>query len=254
YLEEPKAPLAWNRKLGAKKIQGKFHAQPLITFEPAGDVLPFFQAHRVALELNSWRLKLIDRDSNAEYWNSPALGAANYLYENYANARHTYHAQGHVVFVNSGHMLYAFDVVAKKKLWEFNLYALGSPPASVQFSQDKEGMACLDYADGWTESLEAGIIVRPAYVCAQTRKSLVALDPVTGHMLWERSDLGVQSRIFGDDEHIFVVERQPDGVASGSKVLSARNSTLVGGVPDFAPRYERRLQIVGRNLLVKDDT
>src|SRR5262249_49558844 len=126
YLDEPRA--VWPEKLEAKKISGTFQMQPLFTFEADGDVLPFFQKHRVAVTLdNTWVLKLIDRADNREYFQSSTLVPSNYLYNNF---RHTYRTQGHLLFLSLGHMLYAFDAVDKKKLWEYNLYSPSSPANS----------------------------------------------------------------------------------------------------------------------------
>ena len=221
-------------------------------------MLPFFQKHRVALDLNSWQLKLIDQTNNEEYWKSQNLVQALYIYSQFPNVRHTYHTQGHLLFLNVGHMVYAFDAVDKKKLWEFNLYSPGTSGNAVQPSQnppwqDKDGSLLILYQDGWMHRLGQPGPMEPSYICLQTRNGLVALDPVRGTVLWSKASVSGKANVFGDDQYVYVVELDARGNATGSQVLRAQDGVTVKGVPDFTAAYQNRLRTLGRNLLVRDN-
>src|SRR5262249_10530272 len=149
--------------------------------------------------------------------------------------RTVYHVQGSVVVVNLGHMVYAFDAVDQKKLWEYNLYQPGTNqiPQLGQVIRDREGKLVLLYQDGWTLKLGQTGPVSPGSIIVQSRIGLAALDPLTGTVLWTRSDVGNRVQIFGDSEHIFLAELNADGQATPS-ARAIRTTDGVGvKVPDF---------------------
>ena len=50
--------------------------------------------------------------------------------------------------------------------------------------------------------------VRPDYVCYQDRGSLVALDPLSGRLLWRRTDVATADLSAGDDTSILLLDRR----------------------------------------------
>lgn len=50
--------------------------------------------------------------------------------------------------------------------------------------------------------------VRPGYVCYQDRGSLVAIDPLSGRLLWRRTDVPAADLTAGDDSLILLVDRR----------------------------------------------
>ncbi|MFN4260330.1 MAG: PQQ-binding-like beta-propeller repeat protein [Gemmataceae bacterium] len=261
YLEDHQQ--VWNGSIKAETISGQFPlTRPAFTFEPDGEVLPFFQKHRLALEMNNnFQLRVIDQTTGEDYWRTEGLWTnrqftpANYLYTNYGNAniRHTYRVMGHIVILNLGYMVYALDPVHKKKLWEYNLYGSGNNlfPQQARIMPDRDGKMQIIYQDGWTQKIGQTGPAEPSYVCLLTRTGLVALDPVHGHVLWEKSDVSPRSLIFGDYQHVYLVETTNDGTPTATRALRASDGVTVE-VPPFAELYQRRLRVVGRNLLLRD--
>src|SRR5262249_41347624 len=86
----------------------------------------------------------------------------------------------------------------------------------------------------------------------QTRDGLMALDPVNGRTLWTRTDVTARANVFGDEDHLFVVETNAQGNSTGTRVLRAYDGATVKDVKDFTALYNQRVMAYGRNLLVAD--
>jgi hypothetical protein len=61
----------------------------------------------------------------------------------------------------------------------------------------------------------------------------------------------MQTRLFGDDDHVYLVENRNTNAVSGVRALRARDGAAED-VPDFAALYQRRLRTVGRQFLLSD--
>jgi len=254
YLEGPRQ--SWNGQLKVSEVHGNFQMQPSFTLEAVGELTPFFLRHRLALDLNLQQLRVVDQFTNQDKWKTPNLPSLQYLQHGHPNIRTTYSVQGNVVVVNLGHMVYGFDPVDQKKLWEFNLYAPGTNqnPQVGQVMRDRDGNLQLLYADGWTHKLGQAGLAQASYVCLLTRNGLVALDPAKGTTLWTKSDINAsRMQIFGDDQFIYLAEVNADGsVTGGSRAVRAADGVTVK-VPDFAEAYGRKIAQEGRLLLVRDE-
>lgn len=90
--------------------------------------------------------------------------------------------------------------------------------------------------------------------CIVHRDGLIGFDPMTGHKLWSRNNVGPMSAIFGDSGHVFVVEKTADNRFSRSRVFRASDGKPVDSAPDFSGLLgpDNLIQYVGRNLLVTD--
>ncbi|OAI48364.1 hypothetical protein AYO44_07255 [Planctomycetaceae bacterium SCGC AG-212-F19] len=255
FLEGAKAPAPG--KYTASEIAGNFPMIPSFTVELVGELTPSVQQRRLALELNTQRLRLLDKATGAERWQSPALPSLQYLQHGHPNIRTVCAVQGSVGVVNLGHMVYAFDLLDGAKLWEFNLYAPGTNqnPNLGQVTRDRDGNLVLLYQDGWTLKLGVAMPVAPAFVCLQTRMGLVAVDPLKGNVQWSRSDINTnRTQLFGDAGHIFLTEVNADGVAGPStRALRALDGAAIT-VPNFETAYRNRIGVVGRTLLVREET
>ncbi|MBL8795070.1 MAG: PQQ-binding-like beta-propeller repeat protein, partial [Planctomycetia bacterium] len=254
FLED--ARQSWNGKFKVSEIHGQFPMQPSFTLEPIGDLLPFFQKHRLALDMNLQQLRVVNQIDGKDQWKSANLPSLQYLNHGHANIRTTFSVQGHVVVVGLGHMVYGLDPVDQKKLWEYNLYAPGSSsmPQLGQVTRDREGNLTLLYQDGWMQKLGQTGAVEASYVCLQTRNGLVALDPIKGTMLWTKSDVNAsRTQIFGDEQYVYLVELNGDGAAaSANRAVRATDGVTVP-VPDFTEAFRNKLKVRGRTLLVKDE-
>src|SRR5262249_3359191 len=256
FLEDARP--SWNGTFKVTENYGNFQMQPSFTLEAAGDLMPFFQRHRLALDLNLQQLRVIDQVTGQDHWKTPNLPSLQYLQHGHPNIRTIYAVQGSVVVVNLGHMVYGLDPVDQKKLWEYNLYDPGSnrTPQLGQVVRDRDGNLQLLYQDGWTQKLGQISAAEASYVCLQTRNGLVALDPIKGPagVLWTKSDVNSsRSQIFGDEQYVYIVELDNNGSAtSATKAVRAADGVTVT-VPDFAQAFQRKQAQLGRTLLVKDD-
>ena len=119
----------------------------------------------------------------------------------------------------------------------------------------RDGSVQMLYPDGWTQQLGQTGPLEGAAICLQMKDSLTAVDPVSGRVLWTRSDVSPRSRLFGDDQYVFVVEMSSD---VKSMPVSTRVFRLYDGAtvkaPDFHELYnpERRICLVGRDIVVAD--
>ena len=141
---------------------GQNPVQPAFTYLAEGELLPFFQKHRLALEQNSSQLKVINRSTGDVVWQTDALWRnpnfnliSQFLFNgNAAQARHAYQVKGHVVIFNLGHMVYGLDPVDHKKLWEFNLYSQKNAPLPPQTRIVPDGGGWqLIYPDGMAQKI-----------------------------------------------------------------------------------------------------
>jgi outer membrane protein assembly factor BamB len=253
YLDGPRQPWA-NARMKAKEVAGNFGPQPTFALEPDGEVAPFFGSHRLVIQ-NPNTLKLVDR-STAEVRYSEHLGGNDnlpFLYgQGQPGARLLYHAQGHLVVFNVGATVYAFDPVARRKLWERSLHGSASPAQQAQLIPDQNGNLQVTYPDGHYQRLGQAVPVDASCVCLLTRDGLTALDPLKGSVLWTRTDVSLRTQVFADAQHVYLVETGPDGAPAAGRALRARDGVAVE-VPDFAPAYAHRLRVMGRRLLVGED-
>jgi outer membrane protein assembly factor BamB len=254
YLDEPCSP--WEgARLKAKDVAGSTPQMAPFPFEPEGEVLPFFQRNRVMVQGGS-SLKVVDRATGDERWSQPlsTMANMNYLYSGngYPGARFPYSLQGHLIVMNLGTTVYAFDPVDHKKRWDRSLIGSGSVSGVGQIMMDKDGTLQMTYQDGYFHKLGRTGPVEASYVCLNTREGLMALDPLQGTVLWVRSDVPPRTHVFGDDQYVYLVEVRSDGTAVNSRALRARDGVAVK-VPDFASAYQRRLRTIGRHIVVSEN-
>ncbi|HEV3258768.1 MAG TPA: PQQ-binding-like beta-propeller repeat protein, partial [Gemmataceae bacterium] len=257
YLDDPQQ--AWiGGKMKAKEITGTFPQQwQMFNFEPEGDVLPFFQRNQLSLVNNS-QVKLTDSHTGEERFLSQNLNNVNtqYLYNNgYPSARFPYQVEGHLLVLNLGHMVYAFDPIDKKLLWERNLFGSGAPNPNQgqQVIPDRDGGLEVVYPEGFRMRLGKPGPVRASYVCLLTRQGLEARDPISGTVLWTKTNTSPRSQIFGDEEHVYLLEGRDNNETVGAgQALRARDGATVENVPDFSNPWQHRIRTLGSKLLVSE--
>jgi outer membrane protein assembly factor BamB/tetratricopeptide (TPR) repeat protein len=184
-------------------------------------------------------------------------------------ARFPYRTVGHLVVLPVGHLVYGIDPVNRRVLWEVNLAVGGSGgPIAVRpgvnpangptwnaqhppLVDPRDGSVVITYADGWVQRLGQAGPLEGQTVCVQTREALTALDPLTGRVLWSRSDVNSRNRLFADEDHVFVVELNNENQAHAGRVFRAADGITVPA-PDFATLFQKRLQVLGRNILISE--
>lgn len=257
YLEG--ARHSWNGKWkpGIELLNQQNQVQPMFTLEPAGDLLPLFQRHRLVVEANTQRLRFIDQLTGEDKLpaNTTLGTAVQYIVnQGHQNTRISYQVQGPLAVINLGYMVYGFDLVDKKKLWEHNLLGSGGNTQMQSVMRDRDGNLVMVFQDGFVQRIGQSGPVEASYVCLQTRDALVALDPAKGTVLWTKAGISPRTHLFGDDQFIYLVDVNADGLpSSAARAIRAQDGVFVN-VPDFIEAYQRRLRVVGRTILVKDET
>jgi outer membrane protein assembly factor BamB len=260
YLE-PQG-LLWKGALKAHEATGAFPAnQATLTVEPEGDLLPFFQRHRLVLDINlqggnTWQLRLLDRATNEERWKQTSLPAAFYFVNGQRAARFAF-AKGHTLVLHLNNMVFAYNLAERKELWRYNLYGRNQllfNSAQNSITLDEDGRVCVVHQDGRQEKLGGVGLVESSYVVLQTRDGLVALDlnRPGPSVLWTKSDVPLRAQVFGDDQHVYVVETSGDPNAPAVRALRAQDGVTVP-VPDFGKLYATRVRTLGRCLLLQGD-
>jgi outer membrane protein assembly factor BamB len=232
------------------------------TFAPDAGALPFFRRHRLALNYNTNHLKLYDSRTGEEEWSEQHRNV-NFQYyvqflsggnDNRPAAHLDYQTVGHLVVLNLGQLVVALDPVSRKVLWEKSLIGTsGLPPGAQPQLDPSDGTLQVVYQDGFIMKIGQSGPVAASCVAVQTRDGLTGFDPLTGRTLWTRSDVPKRCHLFGDEEHIFLVELDNANQATATRAFRSRDGTAVK-VPDFAAAYNHRQRLAGRLLLMTDNT
>ncbi len=247
-------------KVTDQRGQGAPNQYTNFLFESDGGALPYFRRYRPSLDIQMHQFKLQDRVGNQAPWsiNLTRTNFQNLVYQNNpqgypTGGHHAFQTAGHVVVLQLAHMVFAIDPVNRKLLWEKNLVGTGSPQNFATITQDpRDGAVMVYYPDGFTQRLGQLGPVDESQVLLLTRDGLTAYEPLTGAVVWSRADVSASAHMFGDGEHVFLVELGPDGKPTGSRAFRAADGASVKAA-DFSAAFARRLSEAGRLLLLTDD-
>jgi outer membrane protein assembly factor BamB/tetratricopeptide (TPR) repeat protein len=284
YLEDSssfwsQAPIA-SRELGGVGISGMVaqNQVQINVLHPESEPSPFFKRHRLSLETSNLgqppKLTLTDLSTGKQRWGPLTLGGmpmniqithlymANQVNQNLngvsnANARFRfYQSVGHVVVVQVGVMAYCVDADKGRILWQQALIDPTSQNfnfgASLMVGNDGNLDLVIHNQFGQQQRKSVGQVgaVQPNYVAIVSHDGLKVIDPLRGNVLWKKIDVQADSHVFGDDQHIFVVEINEAGAIAGTRVLRASDGESVQA-PNFIPEYTNRIRIAGRCLLTQ---
>src|SRR5205823_10968347 len=107
----------------------------------------------------------------------------------------------------------------------------------------RDGSALVAYSDGWMQRLGQTSPLEGAAVCLQMKDALTAIDPISGRVLWTRSDVTSRSALFGDDQNVFVVEMSQEGKPAYTRVFRTYDGATVRA-PDFRQAFADRIRLV----------
>jgi outer membrane protein assembly factor BamB len=254
-------------------VQETQQSQPkqVYHFGIAGERLPFFQRNQIALNFSGHQLQLLDARGEAR-WSKPItqspfqqIALLNMQPQQQHQippnlAKHACLVQGHLVVLPLGTMIYGVDPITGAVLWERNLLTslAGNPTNSTINSvtaNPRDGSVEVVFSDGlkmqlgsYSGGLESNV------VCVRSADGLLALDPLSGRPLWVRSDVGKHADLFGDAEHLYVVDYDNNtNKEVSTRVLRAADGVTVPA-GDFTTLYTKRLRVLGGRLLVADNT
>jgi outer membrane protein assembly factor BamB len=262
YLDEPASAVAFGGKITAEVRNTPPQVQPqqVYGFEPTGEMLPFFQRHKIGLNVNFHQFKLVDRATGEERW-STNLNRTNfaYLLNQYQNMpgyspRYRYQMVGHMIILPIDTKVFGIDPINRKVVWEQSL--IGSSQTNLgqlekAWVDPHDNQMLLLYQDGYMQKLGQLGATTANYVCLLTRDGLIALDPISGRTLWTRNDVSQKGQLFGDGDTVYLAELGSDGKAGGSRAFRASDGVTVK-VADFSALYERRIRTIGRHILLTD--
>jgi outer membrane protein assembly factor BamB/tetratricopeptide (TPR) repeat protein len=274
YLEPVGVP--WKGSVRTDDRQGSFAAaQRTVTVEPEGDtLLPFFRRHRLVIDASNGgnqglTLRMLDRSTGEEQWRRTNLPAAHYIGgnippyvggTNVGPPRFAY-AAGHTLVLHLNQMVIAYDLAERRELWKYSLFGknfalTGTPPTGFQISQTDSRIVEVPQPTNQNQRLGGVGLVNGSYVILLTKDGLVALDPMragpTASVLWTKAGVPMRAELFGDDEHVYVVESGGDKGPISVRALRASDGATVP-VTDFGRLYGRRIRVEGRCLLVHDE-
>jgi hypothetical protein len=240
---------------------------------PAGDQTPFARRHRLVIDRgmpNNPTVRLVDIATGRDRWERPCpLGQVPenqqiffYLYQQ-ANLNPNYHpnarfrffqVKGHLIVFQVGVMVYCLDGDKGTKLWEqTTVEGLKNQPNLVpqQVMSDTDGnpeFILWNQMNNQRMRIALGYVaaVEASYVALVTQKGLTVNDPLRGTLLWSRAMETPGARIFGDEQHLFLIEGS-DGAGAG-RVLRANDGEVLK-VPDFGSIYQNRIRVLGKRIL-----
>jgi outer membrane protein assembly factor BamB len=262
YMDEVKiAPVGTIR--GSQDPGGYPIPQQMYHYARVGDSLPYFDRYTVALNFGNNRLTLLDNKAPQEKRERTLPFDPTFMQNMVGQpnaARLRYRTLGHLMIVPDGHLVYGIDPISMKIVWERNLAgnaridnAVGQQALQPRsFVVDpRDGSIQVAYLD-WKQRLGQIGAVGGGVVCLHTHDGLEALDPLTGHTLWRRSDVATATEIFADDENIYLVDLSDEGTPTSGRVFRAVDGVTVQGAPNFAVPFQKRIQVVGRTILMSD--
>jgi outer membrane protein assembly factor BamB len=253
YLAAP-PPIA--ARYQARKESGDFALNAeVFPFHHLGEELPFFRSHVLGLDVARDKFHLMKRSNGEDVW-------TNHLTLSYfrsllppadarTSARLSFRTQGHLLVLPVDSKVFALDPMGRRILWEQDILAgtETAGPRAVSIETDPlDGTPLLIYPDGWVQHGGQNLLLSPSVLCLAARNALQAFDPLTGQLLWTRSDVSPRLRLFGDDEHVFLVEEDDAGVAVSTRVLRLADGATVPA-PDFTKQFGQRVQVFGRTLV-----
>ena len=263
YLDEAQSPF---RGVNLKVFETPGISYPMQTTWPLefkGAATPFTRKYRLVWKssvvnngMTVYQLKLLDRDSNEELWSLSAPPTrVNYFPGNDRGSSWPCYMTGHLAVVYLGHMVYAIDLAERKKLWEYDLFNPERHPIEPQMqpllSLTPTGELEISNTRGTTDRLGQIGAVTPSFVCLRTDDALRALDPVTGNVLWTRSDLSKRTNIFGDERTLYLVDSRNDGEAGSSRAIRGSDGASVQ-VPEFSGAFQQRPRVLGHRLVISE--
>jgi len=223
---------------------------------PEGELFPYYRRFQFIMESaangdGTWALRVIDPaggDDRCKFTGLNAVPNVSYnSVQQSASSMRLAQASGHLLLVNLGHMTYCFDLAEKRELWRQSLLSRNGLSGNFQINAEADGEIVIRFDDNWQMRLGRSSVLVQSYAAMLTRDGLRVVDPTTGSDLWSHNNLAAKTpiQLFGDDQHLFIVEGQ------STRVLRAADGLPVEGVKDFGSKFAGSVKpiILGRMLL-----
>jgi outer membrane protein assembly factor BamB len=171
-----------------------------------------------------------------------------------------YHVKGHLIVCQIGIMAYCLDGDTGKVLWRQSMAEglenqpnLMVQPATTDADGNPEFIVLNQFGRPQTRIALGQVgAVEASYVALLTSKGLIVNDPLRGNLLWKKLDITPGTRVFGDEQYLYMVEGGEAGSTGAGRVLRATDGAVLEQVADFGPVYQNRLRVAGGRILAAD--
>jgi outer membrane protein assembly factor BamB/tetratricopeptide (TPR) repeat protein len=236
-------------KIKAVETRGNFPFSPFNFFQPYGEAPPSWGELRFGLDWQASRFVVANRDSGAERW-STAL-PVNPQFRGFVGMSwrsdlrgevltpddgNVFPSVGHLAVLNLGYTVAGIDLLHLRLRWSRPLLPEASP--AVPFNP----------------FLSPTILVGPltqSGFCLHSRNTLSCIDPAGGEVRWTRSDVPANLEVFGDEDHLYLVEQHADGGVRAVRAVRTSDGTAVP-IPDGVAACTHKIRSLGRTLLVSE--
>jgi len=228
------ARAAWpNKKIvvasSGQSSSGYYRSYPL---DLDGNSGPYFREWSFTLGSNGATLEARDARGTQKWSISTRAGSTNSYTYPYGNSLRIH---GHLLVLTMGNRFLVIDGMAKspRVLWHRDLYEapLGQPAnQGVRVNRPirgANGRIRWVITDPYGNPLGTVGPVTNDTVVYQAGRTLFAASPTTGDVLWKRGSIERGSRLFGDDDYVFVVAPG----ATTATVFRASDGSLIGSRP-----------------------
>jgi outer membrane protein assembly factor BamB/tetratricopeptide (TPR) repeat protein len=155
---------------------------------------------------------------------------------------------GHLLVTMLGNRVCAVDALAEKgkMLWSQDSFTVATPQAGFPQMLLRRRFLMQRQAKPLATPTASPLAVTADYVCFEQDRKLVAVDPLSGGLLWTRDDLVGDSDLTGDEE--IVLATPPD--ATEAIVLCGFDGRELGR--RAVPPLSKRIAAFGRQWLIWD--
>ena len=261
FLEPLRTTLSFG-KLKAKEDGAGTYAgnQQGFTVEPDGDLLPFFNRHRLVMDINfqgtgQWNLRVVDRVTGDERYKTGALPSNSSLYslhQSYMPLKSVM-TRGHLAAVWINDKVHVYDLADKRKLWEEQVWKNPNGASQLHQQAEEDGF-WIYYSDGSSQRVGFVGAFEAGYLVVLTRDGLVAYEPTRKSVLWKKEGVSNRVQVVGTADHVFVFETNKDGGVSAVRCLRAIDGVDVP-IPDSSVVFNslKKAKIFGRTVACIDD-
>jgi outer membrane protein assembly factor BamB len=220
-----------------------------------GPKTPFFETTSIEFNQNQRLISAFDGLGNRLWQVSLLEDGQRHSFPFNRNLNHVA-AQGHLLLVSMGYKVFAINTLARPSpeiAWVQDLSepvdADGDDPAGAPqnvLNRMRAANPRLNLLRRYGFAANSLGAVTDHYVCCWRFRNCVAVDPITGDLLWMRKDVSPGSQIFGDDEYVVIIptQKQEDQEVM---ILRAADGKLAATRPAMEGEV---LGNVGRNVLL----
>lgn len=213
---------------------GRYYTSREQTLDTSDSNLPFFHTHSLTVDPRENRLAVTETHSNHLIWSTPLRSISQSRSSSFNESE----LVGHNLILQHRDMLHLFDLVDHKLIWSQKLEREQSNRYPNMFNRTPAPLG--------TESTlihrhhpslairNVGMIAaaNAEYTCFYSRRKIILVDTRTGQIRWTHENVEQDTRVLGDDRHIYIVSRNREPrkilrVSDGHQVEPDENVQLL---------------------------